>query len=145
MPATHQFHGTCLCGAVSISVEADGLNVAACHCNMCRTWAGGPMLSLESVNSVRIDGEEHVSLYASSDWAERGFCRQCGTHLFYRLRARDHYAVPAGLVDRGEPWNFDSQIFIDEKPAFYTFANPTTDMTGQEVFEAFGGETQEKG
>lgn len=138
------FRGSCLCGAVSLDVTADGYSVAACHCTMCRTWAGGPMLSLESVSSVSIDGEVDVGVYTSSDWAERGFCRRCGTHLFYRLRDGSHYAVPVGLVDHGAPWHFDTQIFIDEKPGFYAFANQTTDMTGPEVFEAFGGEPQEE-
>ena len=31
-----------------------------------------------------------------------------------------------------------SQIFIDEKPAYYDFANKTKNMTGAEVFAAFG-------
>jgi hypothetical protein len=30
-----------------------------------------------------------------------------------------------------------SQIFIDEKPAYYTFANQTKTMTGAEVFAMF--------
>ena len=32
---------------------------------------------------------------------------------------------------------FTSQIFIDEKPAYYDFANKTHNMTGAEVFAAF--------
>ncbi|CBV43097.1 GFA family protein [Halomonas elongata] len=129
--------GSCLCGAVTLSVEAERQNVAACHCQMCRTWGGGPLLAMESVGRVTLEGEDQVSIYASSDWAERGFCRHCGTHLFYRLRTGEHYAVPVGLVDSGEAWTFDSQIFIDEKPGWYHFGNATKDLTGQQVFEAF--------
>ncbi|EPC02326.1 hypothetical protein L861_14920 [Litchfieldella anticariensis FP35 = DSM 16096] len=139
MSTTNEYRGRCLCGAVSLTVKADNHDVGACHCNMCQTWGGGPLLALESVKEVKIDGEGEVTVFQSSDWAERGFCRQCGTHLFYRLRDGNHYAVPVGLVDRGEPWNFTAQIFIDEKPAFYDFANQTKNMTGQEVFEAFTG------
>ncbi|UYG06637.1 GFA family protein [Halomonas sp. M4R1S46] len=129
--------GSCLCGAVTLAVEAARQNIGACHCRMCRTWGGGPLLALESVSRVEIEGENSVSVFASSDWAERAFCRHCGTHLFYRLRTGEHYAVPAGLVDDGEAWTFDTQIFIDEKPPWYHFANATRDLTGREVFEAF--------
>ncbi|WP_043527713.1 GFA family protein [Litchfieldella xinjiangensis] len=139
MTEYNEFQGKCLCGAVSLSVKAEGHSVAACHCHMCRTWSGGPMLALEGVTQVNLQGEEHLTVFASSEWAERGFCRECGTHLFYRLREGSHYAVPVGLVDQGEPWQFDTQIFIDDKPGLYTFANKTTNMTGQEVFEAFAG------
>ncbi|MFY0990088.1 GFA family protein [Halomonas sp. C05BenzN] len=133
--------GSCLCGAVQLAVEAGRQNIGACHCQMCRTWGGGPLLALETVTRVEMEGEEHVTVYPSSDWAERGFCRHCGTHLFYRLKSGDHYAIPVGLVDGGEAWTFDTQIFIDEKPAFYAFANTTKDLTGQEVFDAFQGKS----
>lgn len=132
--------GSCLCGAVRLAVRAGKQNIGACHCQMCRTWGGGPLLALESVTQVDIDGEEHVTVYPSSDWAERGFCGRCGTHLFYRLKHNDHYAIPAGLVDGGEAWNFDAQIFIDVKPPWYAFANHTRDMTSQDVFDAYQGD-----
>ncbi|RDB42845.1 GFA family protein [Halomonas sp. DQ26W] len=131
--------GSCLCGAVQLGVVARKQNLGACHCSMCRIWSGGPMLALESVSEVEIEGEENVTVYASSEWAERGFCQRCGTHLFYRLKTGDHYAIPVGLVDGGEAWSFDTQIFIDQKPNYYTFANETQDMTGQEVFDAYQG------
>ncbi|WP_208655910.1 MULTISPECIES: GFA family protein [Halomonadaceae] len=134
---TIECQGSCLCGAVSLTVTIEGHSVAACHCSMCRTWSGAPMLALEGVKEVHITGEENIAVYASSEWAERGFCRQCGTHLFYRLRESDHYALPIGLVDRGEAWHFETQIFIDEKPAFYAFANQTQELTGQQALEMF--------
>lgn len=132
--------GSCLCGAVTLAVTASKQNIGACHCQMCRTWGGGPLLALESVSQVDFDGEENITVYASSDWAERGFCRRCGTHLFYRLKRGDHYAIPAGLVDTGQAWCFDTQIFIDNKPPWYAFANRTRDMTSQEVFDAYPGD-----
>jgi hypothetical protein len=120
---------------VTIAVQTE--EVAACHCSMCRTWSGGPLLAVECAAGVRIEGEEYVTVYPSSDWAERGFCRRCGTHLFYRLKEGPHYAVPVGLVDGGQPWQLAQQIFIDEKPAYYAFANRTRDLTGPQVFAQF--------
>lgn len=135
--------GACLCGAVHLAVELEKQNVGACHCNMCRTWGGGPLLALESVRQVKVDGEDQVSYFSSSDWAERAFCSQCGTHLFYRLKEGKHYAVPVGLVDHGEAWTLDSQIFIDEKPGWYHFGNETQNLTGQQVFEAFNASQED--
>lgn len=74
--------------------------------------------------------------YRSSDWAERGFCADCGTHLFYRLLPTGDYIVPAGLF-QDRDFELTSQIFIDEKPAFYALANQTPMLTGQQVFEQF--------
>ncbi|GAA5176127.1 MULTISPECIES: GFA family protein [Halomonadaceae] len=137
MSANHQCQGACLCGAVNLSVELDSHEVSACHCQMCQTWGGGPLLAIESRTPMTLRGKESVSVYASSEWAERGFCRHCGTHLFYRLKEGGHYAFPVGLIDNGDPWAMALQIFIDEKPAHYDFANDTRTLTGAEVFEAF--------
>ena len=47
--------------------------------------------------------------------------------------------------DRGD-FALTSQIFVDEKPAYYDFANKTKNMTGAEVFAAFGAsQDQAKG
>ena len=74
--------------------------------------------------------------YQSSDWAQRGFCSQCGTHLFYHLLSSNEYILPAGLF-QDEQFELDSQIFIDEKPSFYELKNQTKNMTGQDVFDLF--------
>ncbi|SHF20346.1 Uncharacterized conserved protein [Modicisalibacter ilicicola DSM 19980] len=138
MSTTQECRGSCLCGAVRLAITVNDHRVDACHCDMCRKWGGGPLFAVQASQGVRIEGEEDVTIYPSSDWAERGFCRQCGTHLFYRLKAGGYWAIPAGLFDGNPPWVFDQQIFIDQKPDFYDFANATRNMTGQEVFEAFG-------
>src|SRR5204862_150671 len=77
-----KLEGKCLCGAVQVRIAPPGPHVGACHCGMCRRWGGGPALSLRLVPDPEIEGAEHVVRYPSSDWAERGFCRTCGTHLF---------------------------------------------------------------
>lgn len=96
------------------------------------------MLAVDAGGEVRFEGAEHVGVYGSSDWAERGFCRNCGTHLFYRLKNLVHYALPAGLIDGELPWELKKQIFIDAKPGYYEFANNTRNLTGAEAFEEFG-------
>lgn len=91
-------------------------------------------MTLECHQAPRIDGVEHVRTYASSEWAERGFCAHCGTHLFYRLRQDEFYALPVGLFAEGGDWPFELQVFVDQKPDNYRFAEDTRTMTGQEVF-----------
>jgi hypothetical protein len=129
--------GSCLCGAVRIAIKTTSKSVSACHCNMCRKWGGGPLFAIECGSDVQFDGTDNISVVSSSVWAERGFCCKCGSHLFYRLKQEGHYAVPVGLLDDGEPWVFDQQIFIDEKPSFYSFANQTKNLTGAEVFAQY--------
>ena len=95
-------------------------------------------MAMHCGSDVSFDGEEHISVFQSSDWAERGFCNQCGSHLFYRLKTDGEYIVPAGIFDSDEGFVFDHQVFIDEKPSFYGFSNQTHDMTGAELFAKYG-------
>lgn len=131
--------GSCLCGTVRLSIKTTSKSVAACHCTMCRKWTGGPFLGIECDSNVQFEGQDNISVFSSSEWAERGFCSKCGTHLFYRLKKGGYYGIPVGLLDDREDWGFDLQIFIDEKPSFYSFANETKNMTGEEVFAMFSG------
>ncbi len=131
-----QVNGSCLCGSTRIIAPDLSNKAGACHCATCRKWGGGPLMAVDCGTSVTFENEEHVSVFDSSPWAERGFCNQCGSHLFYRIKESNQYIMPAGLFDDAE-FIFNHQVFIDEKPGFYSFANETHDMTGAEVFAEF--------
>jgi len=127
-------HGSCLCGAVGLLATTVNPLVGACHCEMCRKWVGGPFMAVECGTEVGFTGHEFIGRYASSEWAERGFCTQCGSALFYKLKASGEYMLPAGILDIEPQLEFIQQVFIDEKPSYYCFANKTKDLTGAELF-----------
>lgn len=133
---TDTLSGGCLCGAVRFTAKPKNHEFGVCHCGMCRRWAGGPFFAMEC-NDVRVADEASLGSYRSSEWAERCFCKRCGSVLFYRLVGKDFYAVSAEAFDDRSGFALVSQIFIDEKPAYYDFANKTHNMTGAEVFAAF--------
>lgn len=129
--------GQCLCGAVKVETKTLDTGVGACHCSSCRRWGGGPLMATDCGTEVSFSGQENIKIYSSSDWAERGFCSQCGTHLFYRLKGNGQHIMPAGLFGNIEKFVFDHQVFIDERPDYYQFANETKDMTGPELFALY--------
>ncbi|WP_028456226.1 GFA family protein [Chitinilyticum litopenaei] len=126
----------CLCNAVRIET-GEYREAGACHCGMCRRWGGGPLLAVHCGSAVTITGEEHLRAYRSSDWAERAFCSQCGSHLYYRFLPTGEYIIPAGLFEAGTALDFRSEIFIDHKPAYYDFANNTEKLTEAEVLAQY--------
>ncbi|PCF95770.1 GFA family protein [Vreelandella nigrificans] len=126
--------GTCLCGSIQVTAP-DHEHVSICHCSLCRRWSGGPMFAVHCGDPVQFSGAEPVA-YRSSEWAERGFCATCGTHLFYHLLPSNEYILPAGLF-QDQAFQLASEIFIDEKPDYYELNNQTEKMTGKQVFEQF--------
>ncbi|WP_372810886.1 GFA family protein [Litorivivens sp.] len=135
MTEQQSLKASCLCGAVTLHAKNAKSEFDACHCSMCAKWGGGPFLGVECGSEVTVDGE--ISVFASSDWAERAFCGRCGTHLYYRLKAHNAYVLPMGLFDQRPTLAFEKQIFIDEKPDEYSFAEKTPTLTGQEVFKLY--------
>lgn len=128
-------NGRCLCGAVTFT-SSPAREIGACHCGFCRRWSGGPMLAVHCGPDVQFEGREHITVYPSSEWAERAFCRQCGTHLYYRLLASGEYFVPAGAFDSND-FALVSQLYVDKKPPYYTFADRTAMLTEQQVIERY--------
>ena len=70
---------------------------------MCRRWSAGPFFAIECGATLKVEDPTQLGVYRSSEWAERCFCKQCGTPLFYRLVGKDFYAVSAeAFDDRGD-------------------------------------------
>ncbi len=92
------------------------------------------MMVVHVGTDLEITGKENITAYPSSEWGERSFCKKCGTNLYYRMVESGEYMLSVGLLDDQKGFEFVNQIFVDEKPGFYDFANETSKMTGAEVF-----------
>jgi hypothetical protein len=129
--------GRCLCGKVTFVAEGVEPHSHACHCGMCRRWSGGAPFFGVSVSHVTFAGGEHLRRYASSDWAERGFCTTCGSSLFYFLKPTQLYTLGAGTFDDPSRFQLDREIFIDHKPQGYALAGDHPRLTEAEVFAEY--------
>jgi hypothetical protein len=128
--------GHCLCGAVRFTAEDVDTSFHTCHCGMCRRWAGGPMFAA-TVGNVQFDGEENINVFDSSDWGQRGFCRRCGSKLFYRLKATGAHYLAVGTFDDADAFRLAGEIYVDHQPAGYRFAGDLHRMTEEQVLAQF--------
>jgi len=129
--------GHCLCGAVKVSAVLANHEAGACHCKMCQRWVGGPFVAVACTAETVFEGQDAVAIYPSSAWAERAFCKHCGSPLFCRAKGGDSYYLPVGLLDDTEGLTLTSEIFIDRKPSWYSFAEKTNKMTEEETMAMF--------
>ncbi len=123
--------GHCLCGAVTYVAQDVETDVHSCHCDICVRWNGGPGFAV-GVSQVRFNGEENITRFDSSEWAERGFCRICGTNLFYHLKEADLYMLWMGTFDDLTSFKLADEIYIDKKPKLYDLAGDHPRLTGEE-------------
>ena len=94
-------------------------------------------------SEVSVENRGQLATYPSSEWAERQFCKTCGSSLFYRLREGDHgVAVALQSFDDAALFAFHEEIFIDSKPPQYAFEGERPRLTGEQVFARFSAEQE---
>ncbi len=112
--------GGCLCGAVRYEIAGPLRQVVSCHCSQClRTHGHYAAYSAAARDDLSIDGAENVTWHRSSDTAQRGFCRICGSRLFWQMFDADYIAVAAGTLDTPTGLATVRHIFVDDKPDYY--------------------------
>ena len=112
--------GSCLCGAVRFEVTGALPGPDACHCSQCRKWSGHVFASTDFPRSLlSVEGEEHVTWYASSAKARRGFCSICGSSLFWDPDGKDWTAVAMGAFEAPTGTRLAKHIFTADKGDYY--------------------------
>jgi hypothetical protein len=112
--------GRCLCGAVTFRTTGRLRGVLYCHCSQCRRQTGH-FYAATNVGDDRldIDGADAITWYAASDDARRGFCRTCGSALFWKRNGSDVTSVMAGAFDSPSGLIGHSHIFVADKGDYY--------------------------
>lgn len=79
-------HGSCLCGDLRFEATLPSKWAAHCHCTLCQRAHGAPVVTWVGFEQgqVRIDDpHQRLQWYESTPGAQRGFCRRCGSTLFF--------------------------------------------------------------
>jgi hypothetical protein len=115
---THE--GSCLCGAVAFSTPGPLRDVAICHCKMCRRWHGhvGAYTDAPKV-TLAFRESRGLAWYHASDIARRGYCRECGSSLFWEAFDRDTISITAGAFDDPTGLKTTLQIYVEDKGDYY--------------------------
>ena len=123
--------GGCLCGAVRYQVKGPLRDVINCHCAMCQRQHGsyGPHSKALKVN-ITITRDDGLAWYKTSEVARRGFCRDCGSGLFWEPFHLDATGIIAGSLDRPTGLKTMGHIFVGEKSDFYEITDDLPQFEG---------------
>ncbi|MNP34498.1 Glutathione-dependent formaldehyde-activating enzyme [compost metagenome] len=90
------YQGTCHCGAVEFSIEADMTELIHCDCSLC-SKKNALMVTVRAEHLQVIKGQNALSLYQwNTGKAEHYFCSTCGIYTFNRRRMNPNlYSVNA--------------------------------------------------
>jgi len=124
--------GSCLCGKVELTVTELNRDVVACHCTQCRKQSGHFFAATRVENSkLSVSGEENLQWFKASAEAERGFCKQCGSILFWRSVGSDNTSILAGCLDAPTGLTLTHHIYAADKGDYYELddGKPTFDQS----------------
>lgn len=112
--------GRCDCGAVRFEVDAVRESVTVCHCSQCRRTSGHLWASTHApFDKVIFTNDQGLEWYRSSDYAQRGFCKTCGSSLFYRMNTENGVGIAAGCLDLPTGLKVAKHIFVKDKGDYY--------------------------
>ena len=126
--------GGCLCGAVRFALRPPLRQVIACHCGQCRRWHGHVAAYTACADAdLSFESDRGLAWFRSSDVARRGFCRECGSSLFWKRHGSDRISVAAGALDGPTGLATTLQIFVADKGDYYRLdpATPSRGGTGE--------------
>ncbi len=112
--------GGCLCGAVRYEVRGPLREVVNCHCGQCRKTHGNVAAYTSAARADLVLTEDRgLKWYASSDFARRGFCGDCGASLFWEPLGEARIAIAAGGIDAPSGLETVRHIFTAHMGDYY--------------------------
>jgi hypothetical protein len=112
--------GGCLCGAVHFEVHGPLTAPTACHCGQCRRQTGHFVVSSNAArDDVMFQKQDGLAWYRSSDFAQRGFCKECGSTLFWSGDGKDYLSIALGALDPPTGLKIAKHIYVVDKSDYY--------------------------
>jgi len=113
----------CLCGGVQFTLPGPARAITACHCHQCRKLSGHFSASFDAgEETLDYAARAPLATYVTEGGGTRGFCRDCGSSLWFR--ARDgRFSVEAGCIAGATGGQMESHIFVSEKGDYYGIAD----------------------
>ena len=116
--------GSCLCGAVTYTVSGNIQESSACHCSQCRKQSGHYWASANvKEHQLHITRDDGLTWYQATKHAKRGFCRICGSYLFWTGPHDDTIAFSLGSLDGPSGVTLQKHIFVADKGDYYDIAD----------------------
>ncbi len=113
-------HGSCLCGAIKLTIDARLKDPIACHCKQCRRQSGHYFSAVPAPKTaLRITGDANLRWFRASDIASRGFCKTCGSTLFWRPDDGPTIMVAMAALDAPTGLRLSGHYWCDQKGDYY--------------------------
>jgi len=110
--------GGCLCGALRYEARPTHREGYYCHCRMCQLAFGNTRAAFLNLRKDEVRWlTREPDRYASSVFARRGFCAQCGTPLSFEYLSSERMDLSVGSLDEPAAFTPVSHFAIETRIA----------------------------
>ena len=116
--------GGCACGAVRWVHEGAFIRHLVCHCETCRRAVSAGCSAFVGTREADVIWTGEFARFGSSPEAERGFCRACGTQLFFKsTHWPEELHLHVGTLDDPGRYVPDKHVVLAERVAWLPLAD----------------------
>jgi len=115
------YQASCLCGAVTLSINGTIDSIIHCHCSKCRKSSGTAYATNGFIQTAALQitsGQEQITFYQTAPGKKRHFCKLCASPLFSSNSANPkRLRLRLGILDSA----------ITERPMSHNFVSSKAD------------------
>jgi hypothetical protein len=105
---------------VKFEVDGDLPPPDACHCSQCRKHSGHVFASTDVPRAaVSIHGSDYITWFFSSKKVRRGFCKKCGSSLFWDPIDRNSIGISMGAFELPTATRLAIHVHVSSKGDYY--------------------------
>ena len=113
-------NGGCLCGAVRYEINGSLPKVVYCHCEQCRKTSGHYVAATAvDIDDLNMTEDAGLTWYESSKTAKRGFCKICGSSIFWAPAHGKYMGVMAGPIAAPTGLSSREHIYTSDASDYY--------------------------
>ncbi len=117
-------NASCLCKGISMTIKGEFRQVVNCHCIQC-TKTHGNFAAYTSVleDNITFKTKSTLKWFKSSSKARRGFCKKCGSSVFFKRFGSSAISISAGLFKNPTKLETSSHIYTHNKRDYYKISD----------------------
>ncbi|KAI1623295.1 Mss4-like protein [Exophiala viscosa] len=117
--------GSCACGRIQYSTDAQPLSINVCHCGTCQRISGSAFLAFVDFQTSQVTWTQQPDKWSCSDIAGRGYCKMCGStmSMIYHFEKEQTYICLGTVVETDHSLQPGAHIFLKDKAPWFTIAD----------------------
>ena len=116
------YQGSCLCGAVQVSITGAITDIIHCHCSLCRKSSGTAYATngfVQTADFTVIKGTEKINSFEMKPGKKRHFCKVCASPIFSsNEQDKSRIRIRLGLLDSDITERPISHNFVTSKASW---------------------------